>query len=77
LAALTEANVIMQTHNLSLHPAVADGLREGTLKIHSWMYDIAGGRIQSFDGKEGTFRPLLAEVQASLSSTRKNEQKIA
>ncbi len=62
LQVLTEANVILQMHNLRLHPAVDEGLKRGDLKLHGWMYDIGSGGIRSFDSEVGEFRSLIADV---------------
>jgi carbonic anhydrase len=76
LQAMTEANVIAQMQNLYVHPAVAEGVEDGSLRVHGWMYDIAGGSLRSFDAGQGDFRPLLAETQTD-GSAAKTEKKIA
>jgi carbonic anhydrase len=66
LHALTEANVIMQVQNLCQHPAVAEAVSTGALRVHGWTYDIADGAIRSFDVEQGEFRPLLPEIPAAI-----------
>ena len=77
LAMLTEANVIMQVQNLKAHPAVAEGVKAGRLQVHGWMYDIGSGRIRQFDPDAGTFSPLIAEPQMSLTQQPKPKLRTA
>lgn len=65
LRLLTEANVIAQLQNLRAHPAVDEALKNSTVQIHGWIYDIGTGGIQQFDQEQGSFRALLAEEQTS------------
>ena len=74
LKMLTEANVIIQMQNLQAHPAVAEAVKAGTLRVHGWMYDIASGRIVSFDPEVGVFRALITDEQLKMMSTTTNKQ---
>jgi carbonic anhydrase len=76
LGMLTEANVIMQMQNLCLHPAVAEGLKGGTVQVHAWMYDIGSGGLRQFDSEHGSFRSLIADI-ASTTKQAQPERKIA
>ncbi|HMH15882.1 MAG TPA: carbonic anhydrase [Edaphobacter sp.] len=76
LELLTEANVIMQMQNLSLHPAVAEGLKSGTVQVHGWMYDIGSGGLRRFDSERGSFRALVADG-APTTTQAQPERKIA
>jgi carbonic anhydrase len=58
LRILTEANVITQMHTLTQHPCIADGLREKTLDIHAWIFEIGDGEVRSYDSERGVFVPL-------------------
>ncbi len=66
LHALTEANVIMQVQNLCQHPAVAEAVSAGALRVHGWTYEISDGTIRSFDVEQGEFRLLLPEVPPAI-----------
>ena len=76
LGLLTEANVIMQMQNLRLHPAVAEGLKSGTVQVHAWMYDIGSGKLRRFDSEQGSFRSLIADG-APTTTQAQPERKIA
>jgi carbonic anhydrase len=41
-------------------------LEEGRIALHGWIYDIASGLIEAFDGGRGAFVPLAdnPDVQA-------------
>lgn len=56
--AMARENVIAQLANLRTHPSVALALRQGRLRLHGWMYDIASGDIQALDPEQGRFVPL-------------------
>jgi carbonic anhydrase len=77
LKMLTEANVIMQMQNLLAHPAVAEGVKAGTLNVHGWMYDIGSGAIRRFDSESGIFHPLIADGQAPLTAQAQQQLRIA
>jgi carbonic anhydrase len=77
LKMLTEANVIMQMQNLQAHPAVAEAVKNGHLKVHGWMYDIGSGAIRSFDPEAGIFHPLIADGQPPLTTQAHPQLKIA
>ncbi len=77
LKMLTEANVIMQMNNLQAHPAVAEAVKSGHLKVHGWMYDIGSGAIRRFDPEAGIFHPLIADGQPPLTTQAHPQLKIA
>jgi carbonic anhydrase len=79
LQMLTEANVIVQMQNLATHPAVAQGLKAGTVQVHGWMFDIAKGCLRGFDLEQGTFTELIVDgpVAVSESIETKTELRIA
>lgn len=55
-----EANVVSQLDHLRQHAAVREGLENGTLKLHGWIYDITSGEIRALDAETGVFSPLPA-----------------
>jgi carbonic anhydrase len=77
LKLLTEANVIAQLQNLRNHPAVDDALKNNTVRVHGWVYDIGTGGILQFDSEEGCFRPLLPEEKTVVVTSSDRERKIA
>lgn len=55
----TERNSIRyQLENLLTYPDVKRLLEEGKLKVHGWYYDIQTAKIDYFDSKDDTFKPL-------------------
>ena len=60
LARLIEENVIAQIEHLRTHPAVINGLAQGTLCIHGWVYDIESGGVRALDEATGTFNNVEA-----------------
>jgi carbonic anhydrase len=71
LELITQANVITQLEHLKHYPAVAEGLRKHTVRLHGWVYDIASGEIKAFDPASGMFNPL-EELH-----TQQDERKVA
>jgi carbonic anhydrase len=65
LEAVTEANIIVQMQNLRMHPAVDEAVRQGSLQLHGWMYDIGSGDIRRFDPELGAFCTLLEDGPAT------------
>jgi carbonic anhydrase len=61
LNALIEENVLTQLDNLKTHPCVASKLRNGSLALHGWVFDIESGRIRGFDPEREAFVPLRQE----------------
>ncbi len=60
-----EKNALLQLEHLKTHPAVAAALAAGQLKLHAWVYGIAGGQVEAYDAARQLFVPL-AERQARL-----------
>ncbi len=58
LAALTKENIVAQLANLKTHPSVATRLRNGTLEVHGWYYDIGEGTVETYDHDRELFFPL-------------------
>ncbi len=56
---LAEQNVLLQLDHLRTHPTVAARVAEGRLLLQGWLYDIATGTIQVFDGRSR--RPLTLD----------------
>lgn len=60
LLRLTEKlSIISQIENLLSYPLVQQGVQEGTLHIHGWIYDIENGNIEYYDPDEQVFKSLL------------------
>lgn len=53
-----QANVIVQLENLRTHPCVANGLAEGRLGIHGWVYDFVSGSVLAYKDQQRSFVPL-------------------
>lgn len=68
LLALTERNVVEQLANLRTHPAVAERLQQGNLKLHGWIYYIAEGAVTAYDSREKRFLPAHV-VEKQTAST--------
>ncbi|MTD26050.1 carbonic anhydrase [Erwinia sorbitola] len=47
--AMVQENVIAQLNNIKTHPCVAVGLRDNTLRLHGWVYDIESGAIRALE----------------------------
>lgn len=60
LAALIRGNVVAQLENLKAQPSVAFAMKQGTLAVHGWYYDILSGRIERYDEKQRRFVPLVS-----------------
>ncbi|MCL0296462.1 carbonic anhydrase, partial [Escherichia coli] len=45
-------------NNIKTHPSVAVGLRDHTLRLHGWFYDIETGDIQALDKNTKSFVSL-------------------
>jgi len=57
LLELTQKNVLEQLKNLRTHPVVSARLREGTLKIHGWVYHIGSGKVTAWNEDANRFVP--------------------
>ena len=55
---MVQENVIAQLNNIKTHPSVAVGLRDHTLRLHGWFYDIESGEIQALDKNTKSFVSL-------------------
>ena len=55
---MVQENVIAQLNNIKTHPSVAVGLRDKTLRLHGWFYDIESGDIRALDKDTKTFVSL-------------------
>ncbi|MDL2409872.1 carbonic anhydrase [Rhizobium calliandrae] len=66
VASMVRENVIAQLANIQTHPSVRLALEEGRITLHGWIYDIASGLIEAFDGSRGAFVSLAGnrDVQA-------------
>lgn len=48
---LSQLNVLLQIENIKTYPSVQKRLKEGTLSIHGWWFDIAKADVYAFDSK--------------------------
>ena len=71
--ALTERNVVEQLKNLRTHPAVAERLRLGDLKLHGWVYHIGKGLVTTYHPDRDRF----IGVRAPKSRGRKGQARSA
>ncbi len=63
---LERQNVLTQLEHLKTHPAVADKIAAGTLRLYGWIYDIGQAEIFAYDAKEGIFTPLDERLTTAL-----------
>lgn len=59
---LTQENVLVQLEHLRTHPAAADALAAGDLKLHAWVYKMETGEVFAYDPATGQFNPLGREA---------------
>ncbi|MFK0332911.1 carbonic anhydrase [Rhizobium sp. NPDC090275] len=66
VASMVRENVVAQLANIQTHPSVRLALEEGRITLHGWIYDIASGLIEAFDGSRSAFVSLAdnPDVQA-------------
>jgi carbonic anhydrase len=53
-----ERNVLKQLDNLRTHPAVADALAAGRLRLHGWVYQFETGAVTAHDPSAARFVPV-------------------
>lgn len=56
-----EENVLMQLHNIQTYPFVRDALRNGTLYLHGWYYDIETGRVCAYNPNKDMFEDIAVQ----------------
>ena len=62
---LIQENVVSQLQHLRTHSSVAIGLRDGSVAIHGWYYQIADGLVTRYDEVSGEFVPLDAGFEGA------------
>jgi carbonic anhydrase len=62
--AAVKANVLAQLENLRAHPAVADGLERGDVRLHGWVYRFEEGDVLTYDPRNGFFYSLRDDRHA-------------
>ena len=67
LSALICENVLTQLDHLLTHPAVAAAVKAKEVRLHGWVFDIATGRVMTYDVQAESFIPL---TQASFTDTK-------
>jgi carbonic anhydrase len=61
LLRLTERlSLIFQIENLLTYPYVKQGVEDGSIQIHAWLYDMESGDIEYYDPDESDFKPLTS-----------------
>jgi carbonic anhydrase len=55
LKRLSQLNVIEQIAHLHSHPAVESRVRQGTLILHGWYYEIHTGSVEVYNPDSGQF----------------------
>lgn len=56
--AMVHENIIAQLNNIKTHPSVSVGLRNHSLRLHGWVYDIESGVIFTLDSATKKFVSL-------------------
>ena len=61
LLRLTEIlSVVFQIENLITYPYVKQGVEDGSIQIHAWLYDIESGAIEYYDPDASDFKSLTS-----------------
>lgn len=55
LRCLTQDNILLQLEHIKTHPAAANRLAEGKLKIHGWYYEFEKGEIYIYNADKNSF----------------------
>jgi carbonic anhydrase len=66
LVTAVQENVLAQLVNLCTHPAVAERLARGELRIHGWVYEIETGEVFAHDPQRGEFVPVAEALAGRL-----------
>jgi carbonic anhydrase len=69
---LSQVNVLQQIEHLKTYPIVQERLREGTVRLHAWWFDIKEADVYEFDSAEDRFK-LIDEFYADLLLERAGE----
>ena len=62
-------SVITQIEHLMTYPAVVEGVKNGSLNIHGWIYDIESGNIEYYDEEKSEFVSLISENQNVINTS--------
>jgi carbonic anhydrase len=54
----SEENVLVQIENLRTYPLVREAVREGSLHVHAWYFDIGTGRVYSYSPAKEQYEPV-------------------
>jgi carbonic anhydrase len=68
--ACIQENVLVQLENIQTHPAVAEALAAGRLKLHGWVYQIDTGEVFAYRPETGQFVPLAGAGDAERLSRK-------
>ena len=68
--AMVQENVFAQLSNIKTHPSVAVGLRNNSLRLHGWVYDIESGKILALDKATKTFVSLSENPEVFFVESR-------
>lgn len=53
--AIIEESVLLQLRNLESYPVVQNALKQQTVRIHGWVYNLESGRLSYYDSDVGRF----------------------
>jgi carbonic anhydrase len=70
LLQLAERNVVEQLKNLRSHPSVAEGLRQGSLRLHGWVYHIGTGMVTRYNPEDDQFSRIQGLGPAKFAKTQ-------
>jgi carbonic anhydrase len=70
---ISQLNVLEQLGHLMTYPVVQKRLKEGTLKLHGWWFDIKEANVYEYEPKDGVFR-LIDEEFAEVLIERTEEE---
>jgi carbonic anhydrase len=71
---LSQLNVLQQIANIQSYPMVQKRLREGTLRIHGWFFDIRAANLSAYDPAQKKF-VLIDEAYAKRFVEPENVQR--
>jgi carbonic anhydrase len=63
---MAQENVLVQLEHVKTHPAVAELLAAGEMKLHGWVYDMETGQVFAYDPASGQFAPLVRNGVAAV-----------